>query len=482
MIPNYVFDIASSLNKKNFKAYLVGGSVRDILMNRIPNDFDIVTNALPNETAEVFPKSVLTGEQFGTVSVIIRDQNGESQEVHVTTFRKEKDYVGGRWPSHVEFSNDLEEDLKRRDFTINAMAYDLSTGLQLSENMSGLIDLFGGRKDLEGKLIRAVGDATERLSEDGLRALRACRMASNFNYKLDSELKKAITEALNIVALISAERIRDELTKLIIKSPKPSYGIESMRETGLLKLILPELQDCYGITQNKYHVDDVYYHSLKALDLAPDEVKFAALFHDIAKPLTKEGEHFYGHDKKGAEMARKILERLKFDRKFIEKTTLLIRWHMFFIPLRGEDSLKELSESEYKIRKEERNEHFSLGWSDKAIRRMIRRVGGHDNLDDLIKLRIADAEANPKSSFDPTVVHVLAERVAQIRQQDSLLSVKDLKINGNDLMSEFKLPPGKILREVLEHLLEEVTEDINLNTKEKLLSIAGEYIDKKRSL
>ncbi len=488
MVPEYVKQVAKKLKDNQYNAWLVGGSVRDILLGRKPKDYDITTDAVPDQLARLFPKSVLTGARFGTVKVIQEDEFGETHDVEVTTFRSEKDYVGGRWPSHVEFSTHVIDDLKRRDFTINAMAIDLTGSPGILDSVEAyikkvtklpnfpdkeimLLDPFDGQADLAERLIRAVGKPEERFQEDGLRALRACRIASVLGFEIEAYTFDAIKKTLRISAMVSAERVRDELERLVYESPQPSSGIDLMRESGLLKLFLPELVEGYRLEQNKYHVNDVYTHSLKTLDIAPDEVKFAALFHDIGKPRTKQGEHFYSHDRVGAEMTRDILSRLKFPRSFIEETANLVRWHMFYLPSIGSEQNKE---EPIKLQKKSRNAAFKSGLSDAAIRRMIRRVGGHEQMDKLITLRIADATANPKSSFNPSEIQTLADRVASIREEESAFHLSDLKVNGHDL-KQIGIPQGSRIRETLEYLLELVTDDITLNDKEVLIELAKRH-------
>jgi poly(A) polymerase/tRNA nucleotidyltransferase (CCA-adding enzyme) len=488
-IPQYVLDIAEKLEEAGFEAFLVGGSVRNLLLGRPVKDYDITTNAIPEQIAAVFPESITTNARFGTVVVIGKDEFGESKTVEITTYRSEKEYVGGRWPSHVEFSTHISDDLKRRDFTINAMAVRLSDEFRVLEFLtldefvqfltSGdlIVDLYGGMPDLRGRVIRAVGEPIERFREDGLRAMRACRFASVLDFTIEENTFDAISRTLEVSALISMERVRDEFVKMLMDSHKPSVGIELMRKTGLLTLYIPELLEGYGMEQNQYHVHDVYQHLLDTVDIAPDEIKIAALFHDIGKARTKEGAHFYGHDQVGSEMTREILTRLKFPKKEIEDTVLLVRWHMFYMP---SSPIEHDHEHAHDDNKEKRKEHFVNGWSDAAIRRMIRRVGGQENVDKLIQLRIADATANPRSSFDPDEIRVLAERVAAIREIDSLLSVKDLQITGNDLKG-LGIPEGPMMRTVLSYLLEKVIDDIELNTLETLSSLAIEYYERNRS-
>ncbi|HVX93065.1 MAG TPA: poly(A) polymerase, partial [Candidatus Dojkabacteria bacterium] len=252
LIPDYVQTVARILNKEGFKCHLVGGALRDVVLNIQPDDYDLATNAKPDEMLKIFPKAVATGERFGMISAIITDEEGENHEVQVTTFRSEEDYVDGRWPTKVEFVDSLDKDLGRRDFTFNAMALDLSTANLDSINESKeweIYDPFNGLTDLGLKVVRAVGTPIERFKEDGLRAFKACRMASQLQFEIEDETFKAITEAIPVAAMVSMERVRDEFMKMLKNSPQPSVGIELMRRTGLLKLFLPELLEGYGVEQ-----------------------------------------------------------------------------------------------------------------------------------------------------------------------------------------------------------------------------------------
>lgn len=483
MIPNYIHDIADKIVKAGFEVYMVGGSLRNLLMGHRPKDFDLTTSALPEEIQEIFPESIMTNAKFGTVTILVNNEFGELQGVEITTYREEKEYIGGRWPAIVEFTRNIYDDLKRRDYTVNAIAFKLGTpesrsinNIEDVKNSKLLLDLFGGITDIERKILRAVGNPVERFTEDGLRPLRGCRIASVYGFEFDDDTFNAIPQTLNVAAQISMERVRNEFMRMIKESPKPSVGIELMRKSGLLKLYIPELLEGYGMEQNRYHVYDVYEHSLKALDIAPVEIRLAALFHDIGKPRCKNGEHFYGHDKVGAEMTRTIMERLKFPKQEIDETVNLVRWHMFYVPKTiVEEDEKTNEDVAYRIKTQERNALFKLGWSDRAIRRLIIRVGGHDQIDKLIKLRIADALANPRSSFDPTDIELLAQRIAEIREKDSLMSITDLKIKGDDIIA-LGIKPGPSIKTILEYLLERVIDDINLNNRESLLRLAKEYI------
>ncbi|PKN03119.1 hypothetical protein CVU76_03345 [Candidatus Dojkabacteria bacterium HGW-Dojkabacteria-1] len=450
------------LTKEGYEVYLVGGALRDIVMGKVPHDYDLATDALPDEMLEIFPKSVSTGAKFGTVLALVPDLEGENKQVEVTTFRSESDYIDGRWPSKVEFVNDLNQDLGRRDFTINAMALDLSSG-NLEEDVEQeweIQDPFGGITDINLKLIRAVGTPIERFKEDGLRAFKACRLASQLDFEIEEETFEAIKQSIPVAKQVSMERIRDEFMKLLLNSPKPSKGIELMRQTGLLNIFLPELLEGYGVEQKLYHSHDVYWHSLRTCDAAEDSVKLAALFHDIAKPRTDMGNgHFYGHDSVGTQMVEEIMKRLKFSKTEIERTKALVRNHMFYYP-----------HTEGEVDREKMDKLMLTQWSDSAVRRFLKRVG-EENVEDLFKLRIADASSNPNTAFKPEEITELQKHISKVRQEDMALKITDLDINGEDLKS-IGVEPGKKMGDILNKLLDMVIEDPLLNTKEKLLEEA----------
>ncbi|MFW5702574.1 MAG: CCA tRNA nucleotidyltransferase [Candidatus Dojkabacteria bacterium] len=492
-LPKYVLDTAAALRDGGYEAYLVGGSVRDILLGKEPKDYDIATNAYPEQVQELFPKSVPTGAKFGTILVLMPDEEGENFEIEVTTYRSEADYFGGRWPAKVEFTKTIDEDLARRDFTINAIALRIDNDI-LEE--VDIVDPFGGVADLQAKTIRAVGDPEERFSEDGLRSIRGCRLAANLDFDIEEKTFAAISKTLDVTRHVSTERVRDELIKLLMKSSKPSKGLELMRKSGLLEIFIPELLEGIDINQPQFHEDDVYTHTLKAVDEADDEVKIAALFHDIAKPRTRSedeaGVHFYGHDKMGEEMTREIMTRLRFPKREVERTATLVRWHMFYYPnadwRKAQNEGKEkdpahLGDEQLEVARQEaeraqlgKSRHkktLAGGWSDAAVRRFIRNVGSQELIDDLMKLRIADAAANPKSPFNPLEIKVLGERIAKVRQEDMALKVTDLDISGHDLI-EMGIT-GKAIGSTLEHLLDKVTEDPELNSREELKELAMQY-------
>lgn len=463
MIPDYVQTVARMLGKEGFKCYLVGGALRDVVLNIEPDDYDLATDAKPEEMLKIFPKSVSTGARFGMVSALIRGNDGEIHDVQVTTFRSEENYIDGRWPTKVTFITDLDKDLGRRDFTFNAMALDLSSANLDNENKSKeweIYDPYNGVSDLNNKVVRAVGTPLERFKEDGLRAYKACRMASQLQFEIEEETFKAIQQALPVADQVSMERIRDEFMKMLKNSPKPSIGIELMRKTGLLELFMPELLEGYGVEQKVYHADDVYTHSLRSCDVAPDGIKLAALFHDIGKPRKDMGNgHFYGHDMEGAKMAEEIMRRLKFPKAEIQRVSRLISNHMFYFPFYDEgmspEEVKDLQQRE---------------WTDSAVRRFIARVGD-ENIEDLFELRIADATGNPKTAFKPEEIEALQRRISEVREKDMALKITDLKINGNDLMS-IGITKGPQIGEILNDLLEMVLDDPMINTKEKLLEEA----------
>ncbi|MCB9803579.1 HD domain-containing protein [Candidatus Nomurabacteria bacterium] len=467
-LPDYVQKVTRMLHKEGFQVHLVGGALRDVVLGIKPDDWDLATNAKPDKMLNIFPKSVSTGAKFGMISALIPDKFGEIEEVQVTTFRSEEKYVDGRWPTEVKFIEDIDRDLGRRDFTFNAMAVDLTQGsLDGSDKIQqwDLYDPFGGLRDLDHKLVRAVGTPLERFKEDGLRAYKACRMAAQLGFEIETETLQAIKKAIPVAKLVSMERIRDEFMKMLLNSSKPSVGIDLMRKTGLLEIFLPELLEGYGVEQKVYHADDVYWHSLRTVDVAPDNIKLAALLHDIAKPRCDMGDgHFYGHDKEGSKMTGEIMQRMKFSKADIKRTQLLVMNHMFYYP-HAEEGMSE-AEIEY-IKEHE--------WSDAAVRRFIARVG-EENIEDLFALRIADATSNPKSAFNPEEIQLLQHRISEVRQYDMALKVKDLAIDGNDLL-KMGVKAGPNVGRVLDYLLERVLDDPLINTKEQLLSKARKYLE-----
>lgn len=475
-IPTYVLNVADIIISNGYQAYLVGGSVRDILLGKTPKDYDIGTDASPDIIKDLFVKSIDTGAKFGTIIVVSEDEHGEKFDVEVTTFRSESDYFGGRWPGKVEFTKTIDEDLARRDFTINALAADLSKydGSELE-----IYDIFGGIDDIHSKVIKAVGDPVERFSEDGLRTIRACRFASVLGFEIEENTFSAISKCLQVTKMVSVERVRDELLKIIYNSSKPSVGFHLLDKSGILELFIPELVEAKKFDQPEFHEDNVFEHSLKSMDKAEDEIKIAALFHDIGKIATQtkdeKGTHYYGHDMKGAEMTEKILDRLRFPKKEIKDISNLIRWHMFYYPSGDWRKTNEINKDALQIKENEKLQH---GWTDSAIRRFLKNIGGQEEVDKLLKLRIADATSNPKSTFSPDEVDSFSERIAAVVSEDMALKISDLDINGKDLQ-EIGINPGPQYKEILEYLLEMVLEDPLLNKKEKLIELTQKFLAQK---
>ena len=453
IIPKEVKNIMEKLIKNNYQAYVVGGCVRDVLRKVKPQDWDITTNAKPEKIKKLFPKSFYENK-FGTVTVLTKSKDKTLAEVEITTYRIDEKYTDKRHPDKIRFAKTIEEDLARRDFTVNALA--LSSPRVKSrgevEGMAKFVDPFDGQKDLENKVIQAVGKADDRFNEDALRMLRAVRFATTLSgfsasWRIEEKTLKAIQKNAGWIQAISKERIRDELIK-IFQSKKAAEGIDLLQKTNLLKYILPELEKGVGNTQNRAHIYDIYEHSMRSLKAAAEkkynlEVKFAALFHDIGKPETKEGEGpdstFYNHDYVGAKIVARILSRLKFPKKFIEKVALLVKNHMFV------SDPERLTEA--------------------GARRLLRRVG-KENIPDLINLRISDrlGMSLPKARpYRLRKTEYLIEKVSK-----DPISAKMLKIDGNQIMKLLKIEPGPKIGAILDVLLAEVIEDPEKNKKDLL--------------
>jgi len=430
--------VIQKLHSAGFEAYAVGGCVRDYLLGRSPQDWDVATSAKPEEIARVFPDSFYENE-FGTVGVKTGLEDPALSVVEVTTFRAEEKYTDKRHPDTVKFVSSLKEDLARRDFTINAMA--LLPGVK---EQCELIDVFGGKEDLKRKLIRAVGEPRTRFSEDALRLLRAVRFAAELGFTLEPKTNAAVSKNAEWLQVISKERIRDELVKLIM-SPNPKIGFELLYELGLLRFIIPELETGVGVAQNKHHIYTVWEHNLRALQYAAEKkyelhVRIAALFHDIAKPETKEGEGpdatFYGHEVVGARVAAKALQRLRFSRSMIERTVHLVRYHLFYY------NVGEVTET--------------------GVRRFLRRVGP-EHVDDLVKVREADRIGSGVPKAKPYKIRHLLYMIEKVSRDP--ISPKMLKVNGNDVMQLLKIEPGPKVGHILHILLSEVLEDPKKNDR-----------------
>jgi tRNA nucleotidyltransferase (CCA-adding enzyme) len=448
-VPPDVFDICRTLADRGKRAWLVGGSVRDTLLGRPISDWDVCTDALPDEIMKAFPRAIPTGIAHGTVTVVKNRQHYE-----VTTLRGETSYSDGRRPDNVFFVSDIVKDLARRDFTINAMALDPQSG--------ALVDPFDGQADLRNRTIRAVGTAFERFSEDGLRVLRAARFAAQLEFELAPDTERAISQTLSTYQKVSSERIRDEWQKSM-KAKTPSVAFEIMRRTGILAITCPEIMESVGVAQNRYHAYDVWGHAMACMDACPGDhvLRVAALLHDVGKPRSravseKTGDYtFYDHERIGAEMVRPLCARLRFSSDESLRIEDLVRHHMW---------------------------HYD-GWTDAAVRRWLRRVGTH-RVEDLYALRMADtAGKGPDKELPQDAASLLAlqAHVQKILAEGSALTIKDLKINGRDLMSDLGLKPGRILGEILEQLLEQVTDAPACNDRETLLLRAKEIVGSKRS-
>lgn len=446
-IPGEVRDLADSLHSSKFSAYLVGGCVRDLLLKREPKDWDIATDATPEEVQKLFPESVYENE-FGTVGVKTDSEDPKLKIVEVTTFRTESGYADRRHPDKVGFAKTIGEDLARRDFTINAMA--LPVGGKKDEE---LIDPFEGQADLKKKLIRTVGKPEERFGEDALRLMRAVRLATELDFKIEPATEKAVRELAHLLKDIAAERIRDELVKILL-APRAAEGILLIQDTGLLQYILPELQEGVGVGQNLHHIYTVFEHHVRALRYTVEKdyslvVRMAALLHDIGKPRTKAGEGyrstFYSHEIVGAKMARKALERLHFPKNFTEEVVHLIRQHMFY---------------------------YNTGdVSAAGVRRLVARVGT-DYIDDLLRVREADRIGSGTPKAVPYKLRHLLFMIEKVKRDP--ISPKMLAVNGEDVMRLTGEGPSPKIGHILAALLEEVLDDPEKNKKEYLEARAAE--------
>ena len=443
-IPLVVRQIAFRLLKNNFEAYIVGGCVRDLLIGHEPKDWDIATSARPEEIQKLFPESIYEN-RFGTVGIKTKSRNPHLQIVEATTFRTETVYSDKRHPDKIEFAKTIEEDLARRDFTINALALALKPKLYL-------IDPFAGQKDLKEKIIRAVRDPEARFKEDALRLMRAIRfnveLGQRNGWKIEEETFKAIKKNASNLRYISKERIRDELIKILM-APEAAEGILLLEKAGLLKFILPELEEGIGVTQNKHHLYTVFEHNVYSLAYAAQKnyslaVRLAALLHDIGKPRAKRGEGkdatFYGHEVLSAKLSQKILERLKFPTDLINKVVTLVRYHGFV---------------------------YEVGvTTDSSLRRLLVKVG-KDNIEELAKVREADRIGSGCPKALPFKLRYFLFRIEKIlkEQKGEEPSLKMLKIDGHEVMKILKISPGPKVGYILNILLEEILDHPEYNRK-----------------
>lgn len=434
-VPLEVKTVAEGLRKGGFEAYLVGGCVRDLLLGRKPKDWDITTNAKPEDIQCIFPDSFYEND-FGTVGVKTESADPSLLVIEVTPYRTESGYSDKRRPDTVEFGQSLEDDLARRDFTINAIAYDESKG--------HIVDPYIGQKDIELKVLRTVRDPEERFLEDGLRLMRAVRLVAELGFALDAETAAGIQKTAKNLAHISKERIRDELVR-ILESTQPMMALVLAQQLGLLEYIVPDLLRGIGIEQNQAHSYHVFEHNLRTMQHAADKgweanLRLAGLFHDIAKPETRrwskeKGEWtFHGHEVVGARVTERALHDLRFSRETIEKTVKLVRWHMFFSD----------------------PDQITLS----AVRRMIQNVG-EENIWDLLNLRICDRVGTGRPKEQPFRFRKYKAMVEEALRDP--ISVKMLKTNGSRIIEKFHVKPGPKIGHLLNALLEEVLEDPKKN-------------------
>ncbi len=434
-LPAEVGKIITRFQKANQQIYLVGGAVRDYFLKRPIHDWDLATDAPPATILKLFPKTSFYNNQFGTVTIPLK-----TDKVEITPFRRESHYRDFRHPAKISWGKTINEDLARRDFTINAMA------LEPQPNSAfRLIDPFQGRYDLEKKLIRAVGKAEQRFQEDALRLIRAIRFSAQLGFLIEEKTFQAIKKNAALIKKVSRERLRDELLRLLA-SPFPAEGINFLHTSGLLTFLIPELEATYGIKQAKHHIDDVWTHSLKTLANCPNPdpiVRFAALIHDIGKPLTAKGEGanrtFYNHEIVGAKIASRLSHRFRLSKKDSQRLWRLVRWHQFTM-----------------------DEHQT----DKAIRRFIRHVG-QENLAAMLDLRTADRLGSGVRATSWRF-ELFKKKLAAVQKQP--FSLKDLKINGHDVMQHLKISPGPLVGQILKHLFQEVVDKKVVNKREELLS------------
>lgn len=444
-IPKEVEFVVEGLEKQGFEAYIVGGCVRDLLLKREPEDWDVATNAIPEEIQNIFPENFYENKFF-TVTVLTESQDPKLKAIEVTTYRAEFRYADRRRPEEVQYAKTIEEDLSRRDFTVNAIALRIQDTRYKIQNTE-LIDPFDGQKDLKAKLIRAVGNPQERFNEDALRMMRAARLATTLGFEIEKETKQAVQENSALLKEISQERIRDELVKIIM-AERAADGIELLRELKLLSYIMPELAEGYGVGQNKHHIYTVWEHNLLSLKYAVEqkwsfEIRMASLLHDVAKPRVKQGEGkdstFHNHEVVGGNMARQILSRLKFSSKELEHISKLVRFHLFYY------NVDEVTES--------------------SVRRLVRKIGP-ENVDDLLKVRMADRIGSGVPKAEPYKLRHLRYVIEKVAQDP--ISAKMLKVDGDDIMEILQISPGSKIGFILEILLGEVLDDSKKNEKEYL--------------
>ncbi|MFA5155176.1 MAG: CCA tRNA nucleotidyltransferase [Patescibacteria group bacterium] len=452
-IPAYILKIVNDLKASGYEAYIVGGCVRDLLMKREPQDWDITTNARPEQILKVFPAAKYENA-FGTVILPVRAaaESGQAKGrledvVEITTYRSEQGYSDRRHPDTVKFETELDKDLERRDFTFNALALDPS-------DHEKIIDYFGGRKDIKAKIVRAVGEPADRFKEDALRMLRAVRFTAQLGFSLEPKTQRAIGKLAGSLKFVSQERIRDELIK-ILASERPAEGILLLHECKLLQYILPELKEGVGVRPARHHIHPVFEHNVMTLKHCPSRewpVRLAALLHDVGKPRTRQIikgiATFYNHEYVGAKLTERIMRRLKFANEDRERVVNLVKNHMFYY------NVGEVSAA--------------------SVRRLIVKVG-RENLQDLIHLRVGDRLGSGPLKAMPYKLRHLQYMLEKV--QNDPVSVKMLKINGDDLMRLLKIAPSPKIGAILDVLLSEVIDNPELNTADQLSGRARELAD-----
>ena len=441
-VPPEIRVLIDRLRTNGHAGYVVGGSLRDLLLGREPHDWDLTTDARPERVQELFPGAVYEN-RFGTV--VVRDKTG--RPVEITTFRSDHDYADNRRPTRIAFGDNVEDDLGRRDFTVNALAW----GGPPAEE-AAIVDPFGGRQDVADRTVRAVGQARDRFREDALRMLRAVRLATTLDFTIEPTTLAAIREEAPLAANLSGERIFAEISKLL-DAPRPSMGLRLLADTGLLAVILPELSEQVGIDQNKFPGEDLWDHTVRSVDAAAAAgrsgvVRLATLLHDVGKPETAADGHFYRHEVAGAEQADAILRRWHVPRETIDRVGRLIRYHMF---------------------------SYDSGWSDAAIRRFLAKVGPA-SVDDLLALREADNEGSGVPSKAGRLAE-LRSRIAAELEARVALDRSGLAIDGHDLIAELGIEPGPPIGRVLDELVEKVVSEPRLNERDRLLALARELTE-----
>lgn len=442
-VPPELRTLSRTFAEAGYQIYLVGGAVRNAILRRPITDYDCATDARPEQVRKLFQRVIPTGIDHGTVTVLIRDFRFE-----VTTFRAEGTYSDGRHPDSVTFGTSIEEDLQRRDFTINGMAWDLAEGR--------LLDPHGGRNDIQSRLIRTIGKPRDRFGEDSLRILRAVRFSAQLQFRIDPDTAAAAAELADTVSRVSPERRRDEFQKTIL-AEDPVPALTTIADFGLLPALFPAMERTRGYPVNSAVLPDLHAHLASTAGMLPAvlELRLAGYLHDVGKPFCRQvsadgNEHYVGHDQVGAEIAADELRALRFPNRVVERTTRLIRHHMY---------------------------GYNSTWSDAAVRRFVSRVGA-DLLEDLVRLRAAD-KGSKRGRVLAGQEFALADRAARIAGEDAALGVRDLAIDGRDLQTELGMKPGRAIGQMLDLLLEAVLDDPEMNTRDALLRLgSGLYRDR----